>query len=370
MRRSITQYFFAGVLGLVAMALLSACGQDQTEEPTERATTVTAVWPLTRQIERTEISVGRLDAASAPVVAAETAGRIQTIHRDAGDSVEVGDLLAVLDARTQTIAVDSASAEIRRLQALLDNQQVQVTRLRNLAQRQSISQDQLDEAVTMVEVYAAQLDEARSRLSEAEFNLQRTRIVSPVSGKIQRRLVSAGDFVSSGRSLFELVSPEVLRAVLPVPERLQDDLMIGQWVRLSVPSRPDEEVESRISEIRPMVGPASRAIELIVDLDNPGHWRPGGSVTGRVILEQRDSLVVPPGSVVRRPAGTVVFVVDGQERASQRQVRVGLRSSDWVEIVEGLSEEEAVVVDGAGFLSDGALLTIERWLDHDGEGES
>ncbi len=292
-------------------------------------------------------------------MAAETAGQVLRVYFDAGDRVERGDVLAELDAEIQQQAVNSASAEIRRLTALLENQRVRVDRLANLAARQSVAQDQLDEARTQVAALAAEIDEARARLGDARFNLARTRITSPVSGQIQRRLVSPGDFVSPGVVMFGLVAPDSLRALLPLPERLQDEVAIGQTVRFSLPGRPQERVESRVGEIRPMVGERSRAIELIVDLANPGGWRAGGSVNASIVLETRSGIVVPAHALVRRPAGEVVYVVEGN-RARQRTVHSGLRLGDEVEILEGLDEGEVLVVDGAGFLTDGALLDIQE----------
>lgn len=69
--------------------------------------------------------------------------------------------------------------------------------------------------------------------------------------------------------------------------------------------------------------------------------------------------MVPPTSVVRRPAGEVIYVVDGK-RAREHRARVGLRGDGWVEIVEGVEIGQEVVVDGAGFLTDGALLDIRN----------
>ncbi len=358
----------AALIILIPLLLAFGCGREDNEGPSERPTAVTATWPEWREVERLEMSVGRLEALAVPTVAAETSGRLVRIHRDAGAEVSVGDLLAELDAETQRIDVRSASAELRRLEALLENQQRQVVRLQNLAERQSVAREQLDEAETQVESLSAQLDEARSRLETAEFNLSRTRIESPVSGRIQRRLVSSGDFVSPGRELFELVAADALRAILPLPERLQDEISIGQRVRLSIPSRPDDRVEARVSEFRPMISGDARSIELIVELENPGSWRSGGSVTGRIVVEQREGLVIPPGALVRRPAGDVVYVLAGDDRAVEREVTVGLRHPEWIEISSGLKEDEAVVLDGAGFLSDGALLDLQDGDDGPADG--
>lgn len=346
------------LLSVVAL-LLSACGEDETSGPDERATAVTVTAVESQLVERTELAVGRLRATTAPAVSAETAGRIARIHADVGDAVDSGDVLAEIAPEVQRIAVNSARAERARLEALRANQQRQVQRFERLAAQQSVAEDRLDEAVTQLESIKAQLEAAQARLEDAEYNLEQTRILSPVNGIVQARLVSVGDYVSPGVRVYELVSTQALRAFLPLPEHLQDRIAVGQSVRLSVPARPDAQIEAQVSELRPSVGDGSRAIELIVDLDNPRNWRPGGSVTGHIVLERHEGQVVPPTSLVRRPDGEVVYVVDGK-RARERQVQVGLRGDGWVEIADGLEAGEQVVVDGAGFLSDGALLDIKK----------
>ncbi len=342
--------------------LLAACADDGANGSAERATAVTIAWPEIRQVERVESSVGRLDAAVSPSISAETAGRVAVVHRDAGDRVAAGELLAELDAGPQRIALAAQEAEVRQLDAQLANQRVQLERLNNLAERQSVARDQLDQARTQVQVLEARLDEARAGLAEAELNLERTRLLSPVSGRVQARHISAGDFVTAGRAVFELVAPDALRAVLPLPEHLQDELFIGQTVRLTVPSRPDAPIEQAVTELKPRVGAGSRAIELVVDLDNPGGWRPGGSVSGQVVTDRRDAVVVPLAAVVRRPSGAVVYVAGGDQRADERRVETGLRGADWIEIRAGLDRAEPVVVDGAAFLTDRALLDVRDGL--------
>ena len=344
---------------LAAPLLLVACGEAEEAGSPERTTPVTTTAVISRQVERVELSIGRLRANTAPFVSAETSGRIRAIHADAGDVVEEGTLLAEIDPAVQQIAVSSSSAELARLRALLENERRRVRRLTNLAEQQSIPQDQLDEAQTAVETITAQIAAAQARLEDAEYNLGRTKIVSPVGGQIQARMISVGDYVTPGVRVFELVSGQALRAFLPLPEQLQDEVEIGQPVRLAIPARPGTEVEAEVTDLRPVIGEGSRAIELIVDLDNSQDWRPGGSVTARVILERHEGLVVPPTSVVRRRAGEVVYVVDG-DRAREHSARVGLRGDGWVEIVEGVEIGQEVVVDGAGFLTDGALLDIRN----------
>ena len=348
------------------MVGLSGCGRDAANGAPERATPVTVALSTIEPVERIERVVGRLETNAAPAVAAETAGRVVRILVDTGEPVEAGQLLAELDAEDQRLAQQSADAEVRRLQALYQTQQVNTRRLQDLAERQSVSQDQLDQATAQSASLRAQLDAAQSNAEQAALELARTRITAPVSGQVQVRHISTGDYVAAGRTVFELVGADALQAIIPLPEQRIDALAVGQSVRLRVPSRPTEVVTASITEIRPVIGARSRAIEVVAALDNPGGWRVGGSVNAEVILASYEAVVVPQLSVVRRPAGTVVYRVESsrsdngetQRRARQTVVEVGQRGDGWIEIRSGLNADEIVVQDGAPFLSDNALLEV------------
>lgn len=305
---------------------------------------VTAVEVRTGDVEVIETTVGRIEAATAPTIAAEVAGRVVEIVRDAGDAVTAGDLLARIDDTNYRNAV-------QRLSALHEQQARTVRRYRDLVARESVSQSLLDEAEAQLDALDAQLDDART-------NLERTRVVAPVDGVIQRRFMSVGDFRGVGDPMFQVAALSRLRVSLPFPERVADRLAVGQDVRLRVTSA-DTTVNATISELRPMVGTNSRSLEAIVELDNPGGWRPGNSVSAELVLATRSGQsLVPALSVVQRPAGSVVYVVDG-DTARQRVIELGVRTNGEVEVRDGLSAGERVVVDGAGFLTDGARISVQ-----------
>jgi RND family efflux transporter MFP subunit len=155
------------------------------------------------------------------------------------------------------------------------------------------------------------------------------------------------------------VSPKLLQAFLPYPERLTDVVKVGQKVRLRRPGESNETAEGVVSDIRPAVGANSRAVDVIVNIENPGGWRSGGTVSGAVVTASREGVLVPVSTVVRRPAGTVVYIVDGKV-ARQRVVETGDRSGADIEIVSGLEGGEVVVNVGAGFLTDGAAITVRE----------
>jgi multidrug efflux pump subunit AcrA (membrane-fusion protein) len=103
---------------------------------------------------------------------------------------------------------------------------------------------------------------------------------------------------------------------------------------------------------------------VLVDLDNDGQLRGGGTVNAAVVLSAKaQALTVPEQSVVLRPAGKVVYVVadaEGKKLARQQVVATGAKRGGKIEILSGLAGGETVALDGAGFLTDGAAVAIKQ----------
>jgi membrane fusion protein (multidrug efflux system) len=351
----------------LAALLLSACGGGAQEDKPAAAGGDMPGTPVTaRAVERStvyerEVALGTVHAKQAPTIGAEVAARVTKIHADEGQAVREGELLAELDAGDFRLARDRSLAEIARLEALIENQRRQVERNQHMLERKLIAQSVVDNAEAELRALQSQLEGERSALAQTERNIERTRVVAPLAGRLESRLINVGDWVSVGTPLFRIATDHVLRAQIPFPEYVAELLRPGLPLELSSPAVPDQTVEGVIAEIRPMIG-AARAITVIAEFTNPGGWRPGASVNASVTLAKREgALLVPAVSVVQRPGGKVVYVVAG-DKVEARPVRTGIRQKGMVEIVEGLSGDEVVVVDGAGFLTDGARINVRAEL--------
>jgi len=156
------------------------------------------------------------------------------------------------------------------------------------------------------------------------------------------------------------VGTAALYVRLPFPEHVARELRVGQRVMLSGFGDGPPPVQGEIREIRPALNTTTLSREVIVAVKQPGRWHPGGSVRGEVVLGvHRNVLVVPEQAVVLRPAGTVVYVVEG-ETARERVVKTGTAREGAIEVTQGLSGNETVVVDGAGLLSGGARIKVRE----------
>jgi len=342
---------------LLAAILLTGCGTENTEAPPERPPVlITTAKVEARAVEEVERSLGRLESDVDPRLAAEVSGRVLTIAAQAGQTVSQGEVLARLDAVDYRLAVERAGADLDRLEVLAEQQQRQVDRYRTLVKENFFSVNALDEVETQLAATRAQMIAARSGLAQARNNLDRTLVRAPAAGVIAQRLVSVGDYVGAGSPLFVLNTDQALRVVLPYPEGLGSRLAVGQTLRLSAPTAPEVRLEAPITEIRPVIGTQNRAIEVLAEVRNPGGWRAGGSVNGEVVLKRRDgAMVIPPLALVRRPAGSVVYVIVGDE-ARARPVETGVRAAEFIEVLKGLEVGETVAVEGSAYLSDGAKV--------------
>lgn len=356
-RRAIGIVVFVMFATAVAANAQGLTDKDKARAPTTPVTVTTAD---TMDIKVWQSSVGQLEARTAPIIAAEVRGRISAIAAYEGQKVEVGQLLATIDKTDFLLAEELVEADIRRLGALIKARKLQVGRLKILVRKKSAARASLDNAEAEFGALKAEIVSAQVRLKQAKRNIVKAGIVSPVNGRVDDRRISVGDYVRIGTPLFHITAREYLNARLPFPESLGPVLRPGLPVQLISPIAPDTTVNAKITEISPMITPENRSIDVIVDVRNPGPWEPGASVSGKVLVgRHKNALTVPEISVVRRPAGAVVYAIKNGV-AKQRVVRTGLRVKGRVEILSGLAAGEVVAMDGAGFLTDGAQVEVKK----------
>lgn len=353
---------------LIIFIALSACDKsaDSAKKDADKKdgskneikpTLVTVTQVKNQALETTETALGTLEGLIIPTVAAEVEGRVVKMHVTTGMQVKAGQVIATLDASDFGMQRKEAQTEVARIEAQMQNQAKTVARNQALVTRKFISQNAVDNELAQQNVLKQQLEGAKARVGSINHDSRKTSIVAPVSGIVENRLVSVGEFVRVGDPIAQIVSKQKLRAHLPFPEQIAAKLKAGLKVRLSTPTS-DKTMETVIRELKPMVSEGSRSIDIIADVHDAAGWQPGASVLGVVVLEEQTAaMMVPEQSVVLRPAGEVVYVIR-DNTAYQSIVKTGLRQNGLIEIIEGVNEQDKVVVDGAGFLTDNTPVKI------------
>ncbi|MEZ5617549.1 MAG: efflux RND transporter periplasmic adaptor subunit [Rhodocyclaceae bacterium] len=351
------------LIGLIAASLALGACERKTEEKKASGrppTLITTTQAKAGTMEMAEETLGTLEALIDPKVGAEIAGKVVKIAAGSGKAVRKGDLLAIIDDADAALQHRADEAERKRVEALLSQQERVVERQQQLVQKGFISQNAADDARAQRDALREQLAAARARGEQSLRNQGKARILAPFDGVVETQIASVGDYVKVGDPLLHLVSSSKLRAHLPFPESAAPRLKKGQAVILTSPLLPGNEIRGTVSEIKPGVSETGRALDVLVDIENHTGLRPGGTVNAAVVVAKReDAILVPEQSVVLRPAGKIVYVIaDG--KAVQHVVEVGAKRAGMVEIVKGLPAGATVALDGAGFLTHNAAVTVQE----------
>jgi len=291
--------------------------------------------PLGVEIE----AVGTALANESVEITAKVSNRIEAIRFTEGQRVSRGTVLVELD-RAQT------AAELAEAEANLSESRNQFNRGRDLAVTAALSRAQLDQLETSVKTAEARVAAARARLAD-------TVIRAPFDGRTGFRRVSVGGLVSAGAVITTLDDTSVIKLEFTVPQSFLSDLAPGLAVEAKVDGLEGRVFKGKVATLSPRVDPVTRSLAVRAELPNPdGTLRPGMFMSVKLRGRENPTLVLPEQALVPEEGRNYVFVVaDG--RAQRREVTTGLRRPGTVAIVQGLADDERVIIDGTFKARDG-----------------
>lgn len=318
------------------------------------------------------MGTGTLEAHYQATVSAKIQGLIMELLVDQNDWVKSGQLLARLDdsdlkreVTTQEAVVDAARATVERAiadearaKALLEQARLDYDRYSGLLGSKSISQEQMDKtsqnrAVAEAEVAraSAAIAEARrqqvattERLHFQQARLADTRITAPFDGLVVRRDREVGDIVVPGASICLLVSVREMWISAWVDESAMDGLAPGQPARIIFRSKPQEEYRGKVTRLGQEVDRETREFRVDVGIDTlPKNWGVGQRAEVYIETDKKPDVPnVPLQALVWRKGKAGVYVANSG-RAYWKEVSLGLRGLNKVEITRGLPKDSAVI---------------------------
>ncbi|MGH7824856.1 MAG: efflux RND transporter periplasmic adaptor subunit [Candidatus Binatia bacterium] len=392
----------ASLLVIIAAATaLAGCGREPSATPLPENDSlprqVRVVPAAEARVARTVSATGTLAAEDQVLLGAKVVGRLSEINVDLGSRVRKGQTVARIDPNDYRLRVQQAEAALQQARVLLgltpegtndrvDPEQTGVVRgaaavlkqarlthdrMLELSERDLIARAELDAAVSQLTVaesrYQDALEEVRNRqgmlaqrrseLEIARQQLADTSIVSPIDGAVRQRQASVGEYLAAGSPVVTLVRMDPLRLRLAVPEREAAFVRIGQQVRLTVEGDPDE-YQGRVARLSPAISEDNRT--LLVEAEVPNEQlllRPGSFAKAEIVVEAGQDVVTVPGEAVIIFAGIekVLTVADG--KAVEKRVRTGRRIGKAVEITEGVSPGDRVIVKPGNLVS-GQPVTV------------
>jgi RND family efflux transporter MFP subunit len=302
--------------------------------------------------------IGELEGGREARVLPTIPERIQKIHVREGQKVKRGQLLATLRGDLQQDAARQAQAMLLAAEANYKAVADNLARTRKLVEGGAASQAQLDTAVSQHEASEAQVRQARAAASQASTQSGRMSITSPIDGVVTHITAKEGDFAAPSMPMMTVVSKGHLRAVFNVPERFFGRMKKGMAVEVQPLSNPEASVRAEINELSPAIDRMTRTglVEVLID-NKDAVLIPGSAVRAVIVVNQRENaLLVPAESVLyraetERTGKADVFVAVGKT-AEHREVVVGGRQGERIEITSGLASGEPIVTKGAHLLRD------------------
>jgi multidrug efflux pump subunit AcrA (membrane-fusion protein) len=399
MRVTSTRRFPCLGLAVLLGVLSSGCskGEKVPARSAQETKTIKIEAVKTEAIRRNVEVVGTLAADDQVTISAEASGRVNRILADLGDRVTAGQVLVELDheklqynadeqdaVRERALAKYGAASpdrlppiertpDVQKAAAELLQAKQSLDRAAELYKRQLVPKQLLDDADATYgakqAAYDSSLQNARNLRADisasvasaklADRQLRDASIRAPFNGFVEKRLVSLGQLVNVQTPVMSVVRVDPLRVTAEIPEALAPWVKVGQPVTLVVDAYPDKSFTATVSRISPSVSPQSRAFPFEALVPNPETLLKPGTFA-RVHLESSrvdQVLTLPYGALQYRYGVNRVFVVEGGQLAA-RELKVGERLGDRVEILTGVKAGDPVALTDVDQLADGQRVSI------------
>jgi len=381
--------------------MLTACGAGkQAEAPRDAGPLeVRAAEVRTRTLTRAVESVGTLYPFDEAIISAEVPGPLVEVAADLGDAVKQGQILARISDEEQRYLVAQQEAQlrqslerlglkeekdrvqdiretpdVRRARADLQEAEQRYRRTRELVDQGIGARADLDSAQARFQAMQAAYDATLNQTSrawswverfKAGLDLQRKRlrdtsVRAPFDALVKERQATAGQFVQANNPLFTLVKISPIRLRIEVPERMAPWLKIGQVAEVSVEAFENRVFQGKVWRIAPTVDQTKRTfvVEALIDNAN-AELKPGSYARARIATDKTDAVRMIPARALNYVLGTnKAYVIKPDQTIEVRDVTVGDRFPNEVEIVEGLEDGERVAMGPLNRLDSGSTVRV------------
>jgi membrane fusion protein, multidrug efflux system len=362
-----------GLISAISAGVLAvAGGKDDEPSAVPLPPEVTVSEVLIREVHEWDEFTGRLESSETVEVRPRVSGYIESVHFDEGARIAKGDLLFQIDPRPFRAEVNRLTAERNRALAQLDLARTNGRRAERLFQQNATSREQLDSFSTAEATAAANVAAVEAQLDAAQLDLEFTRIVSPIDGRVSRALITPGNLVDSSSWLTTVVSPDPIYAYFDADEQT--------YLKYAGIARGDNTGETANKAFVGLINEEGHPREGRLDFVDNRVDAESGTIRGRAVLDNSDDQLTP-GLFARvkligretsevaliddRAVGTdldrkFVLVVDENNVAQYRAVTIG-RLVDGLRIVSaGLAEGDVVIVNGLQRVRPGTPVTAQE----------
>lgn len=343
---------------------VASCG-NPSEERIENSKPAVAVTVATVNSEHNSpflTASGTVDAVNSATLSTRMMGFVDNIHVNVGQKVSKGQLLVSINNSDLSAKQAQANAGIMEAQAAYTNAEKDYQRFQNLFNNNSATQKELDDMRAHYEMARARLEGARQMKNEVESQFAYSNLRAPFSGVVTNRYIEVGDMANPGMPLISVESPGEFEVTASVPEMEISKIKSGADVSVLLKSI-NAEVPGKVTEVSSSATHTGGQYLVKVVLDKSDvEIFSGMYATVRFPVEKTSEatlVLVPTEALVHRGELTGIYTVSQSNTAILRWLRLGRTYGDHVEVLSGLSAEDAYIVSADSKLYNGAKLTVK-----------
>ena len=335
------------LLVLAAALALGACGG---EAPAGKAAPAASppleTLVVARESARRErVWDGVIEAVNQATLSAQTGGRVLELPFDVDDYVPAGAVVARFTDVEQQSAQRRAQAALAAAESTAREAEADYERIREIHARKLVAKAQLDQATARRDGARAALDSARAALRESAEQVDYTVIRAPYSGIVVKRHVQVGETVRPGQALISGISLGELRVEVQVPQSDVAAVREHRQAAVILDAASGARLEAKEVVVYPNADPQTHSFRVRLELPaQETGLHPGMTVKVAFTVGEAQRLLVPAAALLQRSEVTAVYVLDAQG-PTLRQVRIGHRYGDRVEVLAGLDDGERIALD-------------------------
>ncbi len=289
---------------------------------------------------------GTVEAVHQATLSAQTSGRVAEVLFDVNDFVEAGSVLVRFTNTEQKAALDQALANLEAAEAAYKQAEAEYRRIKDVFERKLVSKSEMDRVTSQRDAARARLKAAESAVKSARQQYEYTIVRAPYAGIVTKRFIEPGESVNPGQPLMAGLSLDRLRVQVDVPQSMIAPVRQHKEAEIWLDEVGSRTLKGERVIIFPFADPASKTFRVRVDLPQAETGLfPGEFVKTAFVTDTVERILIPWSAVMVRSELVSVYVMDDNGRVTLRQVRVGKRHGERVEVLSGLKAGERLVLD-------------------------